>query len=291
MKCQLVSVETRDQVILHGAFYEGELEKPAVLIFHGAAMNFYTGIGRFLPDILNPHGYACLSANHRGHDFGTAPDSDKKPVLGLMRERFHDCPLDVGSWINYLLDQGYTRVVLAGHSQAVPKILYSQNLDQHPEVAGLILISPPPSVSQMMRFLVSDNYYERGLFKARELAEMGAEDQLIVLRGRGTMPWIFTPKTFLSFYGPGTPANTTELVKSIFCPMLLIRGSRDFGPVSSELLNEMKNNAGCPAKCKVVEIGGADHFYSRHERELGQVVLPWLDALGKNNPEAIHKSI
>lgn len=279
MKCELVSVETEDQVVLHGAFFEGELHKPAVLILHGAAMNFYTGIGQFMPEILSPQGYACLSANHRGHDFGTAPDSDKKPVLGLMRERFRDCEHDLKAWIDFVQRNGFQKIILMGHSQAIPKILYAQNRTQFPVIAGLVLISPPPSVSEMMRFLVSDNYYERGLFKARELAELGMDDQLIVLKGRGTMPWIFTPGTFLSFYGPDTPADTVDLIRKIWCPVLLVRGTRDFKPVSRQLLNDMKQNAGLQGDCTIVEISGANHFYSRHECELGTVVLKWLEDL------------
>jgi len=282
MKCELVSVETEDQVVLNGAFFEGDPQKPAVLMLHGAAMNFYTGIGRFMPEILSPQGFACLSANHRGHDFGTAPDSDKKPVLGLMRERFRDCEHDVRAWVGYLVRCGFKEIVLMGHSQAIPKILYAQNRAQFPGIAGLVLISPPPSVSRMMRFLVSDNYYERGLFKARELAELGMDDQLIVLKGRGTMPWIFTPGTFLSFYGPETPADTVELIRRIWCPVLMVRGTRDFEPVSRPLLDDMKRNAGSPADCSIVEIRGADHFYSRHEGELGAVVLEWLEHLTRN---------
>ncbi|MEN6391806.1 MAG: alpha/beta fold hydrolase [Syntrophomonas sp.] len=282
MKCQLVSVETEDQVVLHGAFFEGDPYKPAVLILHGAAMNFYTGIGRFMPEILSPPGYACLNANHRGHDFGTAPDSDKKPVLGLMRERFGDCEYDLKAWIKHLQQYGFSKIVLLGHSQAIPKILYAQNRNQFPGIAGLVLISPPPSVSKMMRFLVGDNFYERGLFKARELAELGMDDQLIVLKGRGTMPWIFTPGTFLSFYGPDTPADTVELIGKIWCPVLLIRGSRDCKPVSRQLLNDMKQNAGSQADCSIVEIKGADHFYSQHEFELGEAVLEWLENIALN---------
>ena len=279
MKCELVSVETRDRVVLHGAFFEGELRKPAVIILHGAAMNFHTGVGRFMPEFLNPHGYACLSGNHRGHDFGTAPDIDKQPILGVMRERFLDCVYDVGAWIEYVLQKGFQEVVLLGHSQAIPKILYSQNIEQYPGVQGLVLISPPPSVSKMMRFLVSDDYYERGLFKAHELAELGMDDQLIVIRGRGTMPWIFTPGTFLSFYGPDTPADTEELVRNVFCPILLVRGSEDFKPVSKELLENIKKKAGSAETCKIIEIHGADHFYSQHEQALGRVILQWLNEL------------
>jgi hypothetical protein len=92
--------------------------------------------------------------------------------------------------------RGYRRLVLLGHSQAIPKIVYAQSQAQFPEVVGLILISPPPSVTQMMKCLATEDFYERGLFKARELSELGMGDQLIVLKGRGTMPWIFTARCF-----------------------------------------------------------------------------------------------
>lgn len=279
MKCELVSVETSDGITLNGAFFAGDKDKPALILLHGAAMNFYTGIGRFLPELINPHAYACLSANNRGHDFGTAPDGDKKPVLGLMRERFRDCVYDLEAWINYLNQRGYQKIVVIGHSQAIPKILYAQNTQNFSGISGLVLVSSPPSAAQMMRFLVGD-YYDRGIFKANELVELGMDSQLIVLRGRGTMPWIFTAGTFLSVYGPDTPADTEELIKEVYCPILLVRGSNDFEPVSKELLANMKKNAGHSETCDIVEIEGADHFYSQHEEQLGQVILEWLAKLG-----------
>jgi len=279
LKCELTSVETRDGLTLHGAMYEGDIEKPALILLHGAAMNFYTGIGRFLPNLINPHNYACLTANNRGHDFGTAPDGDKKPVLGLMREHFQDCIYDIEAWIDFLNQRGYQRVILVGHSQAITKILYAQNTQQYSAITGLVLVSPPPSASKMMRYLVSDNFYERGLFKAQEVTELGADSQLIILRGRGTMPWIFTAGTFLSFYGPNSPTDTEELCRNIYCPALLIRGSNDFEPINRELLANMKENAGRTEAFSIVEIEGADHFYSQHEEQLGEVILEWLTKL------------
>jgi pimeloyl-ACP methyl ester carboxylesterase len=154
MKNELISVETEDGIILHGALYEAPAAKEiAVIIQHGAAMNFYTGMGRFLPAILLGRGYSCLSANNRGHDFGTAPDNDKKPVIGLMRDTFKDCIKDVRALIAFMKGRGYRSLVLLGHSQAIPKIVYAQSQAQFPEVVGLILVSPPPSVTQMMRYL------------------------------------------------------------------------------------------------------------------------------------------
>lgn len=280
MKNELVSMETEDGIVLHGALYEAPAAKEtAVIIQHGAAMNFYTGMGRFLPARFLQGGYSSLSANNRGHDFGTAPDNDKKPVIGLMRDSFKDCVKDLRVLIAFMKGRGYRSLVLLGHSQAIPKIVYAQNQAQFPEVKGLILVSPPPSVTQMMRYLATDDFYERGLFKARELSDLGMGDQLIVLKGRGTMPWIFTARTFLDFYGPNTPADTEELVREVYCPMLLSRGSQDFPPVSQELLQRIKNNSAHPNKTQIVEVAGADHFYLNYENELGGIILDWLEML------------
>jgi pimeloyl-ACP methyl ester carboxylesterase len=128
----------------------------------------------------------------------------------------------------------------------------------------------------MLKFLVSQNSYERGLFRAGELAGLGREEQLIVLVGRGTMPWAFSARTFLEFYGPESPGDTKELVRSITSPILLVRGSRDFRPVSRRLLQSIKQRAGSPKRCDIVEVEGADHFYKDREEELARAVLEWL---------------
>ena len=171
---------------------------------------------------------------------------------------------------------GATEAWFCWGTVAIPKIVYAQSQAQFPEVVGLLV--SPPSVTQMMRYLATEDFYERGLFKARELSELGMGDQLIVLKGRGTMPWIFTARTFIDFYGPGTPADTEELVRQVYCPMLLTRGSRDFPPVTRELLQRIKNNSAHPDKTKVVEINGADHFMS-NMRMNWEIVLDWLDQM------------
>lgn len=276
LKAELVCVKTDDGIALHGALYEVEGSPTAIVMLPGAAMNFYTGLGRFLPARLARAGIACLTANLRGHDFGTAPDEDKKPVIGLMRDHFVDCVLDFRALVGFMRQRGYPRVVLLGHSQAVTKIVYAQGQEQFAEVAGIVLVSPPPSNKEMLKFLVSQNSYERGLFRAGEPAGLGRQDQLIVLVGRGTMPWAFSARTFLEFYGPDSPGDTKELVHGITCPILLVRGGQDFRPVSRRLLQTIKHSAGDPKLCSIVEVEGADHFYKDREDRLAQVILDWV---------------
>ena len=51
MKAEMVAIRAEDGVMLHGAYYEGREDNPAVVLLPGAAMNFYTGLGAFLPGI------------------------------------------------------------------------------------------------------------------------------------------------------------------------------------------------------------------------------------------------
>ena len=47
MKAEMVAIKAEDGVLLHGAYYEGREDNPAVVLLPGAAMNFYTGVGAF----------------------------------------------------------------------------------------------------------------------------------------------------------------------------------------------------------------------------------------------------
>ncbi|MGE5370610.1 MAG: alpha/beta hydrolase [Solirubrobacterales bacterium] len=279
MKSELCSVLTEDGVTLHGALFEGDPERPAMILLPGAAMNFYTGMGGFLPEILASNGYTCFSANHRGHDFGSAPDGDKKPVIGLIRDRFIDCVHDVAGLVRFLEERGYRKIILAAHSQSVPKILYAMNALKLPAAEGAVLLSPPPSFDRMLRYLVGDSPYERLLAKAKELAELGVYDQLSIVKGRNTMPWILSTGMVLDYYSPDTPADVVKLAANAHYPMLVVRGERDFDPVSPELMRSIQANAALPGACSLVEIAGADHFYNGREAALGQAVLDWLGRL------------
>jgi len=158
MKAELVSIKTADGVVLHGALYEGQKDYPAVILLPGAAMNFYSGLGSFLPPHLAGKGFTCLSVNHRGHDIGTAPDLVNPRVIGSVFDCLEYCIYDIRAIIEYLADQGMSQIILAGHSQAAIKLLYALKEMNLPCVKGVIMISPPPSAPEIMKFLLGSKY-------------------------------------------------------------------------------------------------------------------------------------
>ncbi|MGE5543631.1 MAG: alpha/beta hydrolase [Bacillota bacterium] len=277
MKAEMVAIKTGDGVMLHGAYYEGWKDYPAIILLPGAAMNFYTGLGAFLPVILARNGFTCLSINHRGHDVATAPDPINPRVIGAIYDCFEDCVFDIRAMVEFVESRKVNKIVLAGHSQGALKILYTLRTEEMISVAGVILISPPTSASDMMRFLLRSQLYENGLKQAEELAAQGEHDRILVFQGRGNLPYPFSARTFLNIYAPDSLTNTLALAEGFNYPLLAIRGEYDLPPVSSQLFDTIKSNCHHPDLCQILELEGANHFYIGHEEVLGDAIIKWLN--------------
>lgn len=279
MKSEMVTIRTKDGIVLHGTWYEGRKDRPAVILIPGAGMNFYSGLGAFLPEIVASNGFTCLSVNHRGHDVATAPDPVNSRVIGTIYDCLEDSVFDLKAMIKFLTDRGSNKLVLAGHSQGVIKILYSLRELDPGSIAGVILVSPPPSAPDILRFLLGSKLYENGLNQARELAGEDKGDQILFCKGRGNLPYFFSARTYLNFYGPDSTANTISLLKGISCRVLAVRGQFDLPPITSELMETIKTECGNPDLCQTIDLEGANHFYVGHEEILGDIIAKWLSDL------------
>ena len=157
MKGELVSIVTGDGYELQGLLCTSSKPQTddktsfnkAILHIHGLAGNFYEN--RFVSvvaDELNAHGYTFLTVNNRGS--GVLSELRKCTADGLelvevggAREVFEDCLYDIQAWINFLDSQGYSKIVLQGHSFGCYKVVFYQSCRSDPRVKALALISPP----------------------------------------------------------------------------------------------------------------------------------------------------
>jgi pimeloyl-ACP methyl ester carboxylesterase len=279
MKTELVAIKTKDDLLLHGAFYEGNREKPAVIVMHGSQMNFYMGLGSFLPPIFAEQGYPCLTANFRGHDVATAPDGYSRKIVGAIYDNFPDCALDLEALLKFVRERGHDRVILLGHSQGVFKILYAQHTLRDQNVAGLALISPPPSAEEMTVFLIGRKEYERALTEARQAIRDDDPFRLIVSPARGNLPFVFSALTYISFCDNEIPVDARHLCRSIETPILVTRGTLDLPPVTKELVESIKENCQRPDQCRLAELEGAGHLYNGHEKILSKTLIHWMETL------------
>ena len=153
----LAQVTTRDGMRLHGA-----LERPSAdsqsptaqstqaqpivdawLCIHGTGSNFYAAstLAGLAPKLLAA-GAAVLRGNTRGHDLvSTGPSG--MGLQGAAFERVDQAPLDLMAWIDFLIDQGFRRIGLLGHSMGGIKAILTLAGEAPAEVVRLVAASPP----------------------------------------------------------------------------------------------------------------------------------------------------
>lgn len=273
---ELVDVRTEDGVLLHGAFFEAEpAGESAALIIHGGWGNFYTGLGRFLPGPLTAAGISCLSLNNRGHDYGTVADGE--PCIGLMREQFEDCPLDISAGLRLLREGGYRQLVLIGHSYGVAKVVYSQYWEPNPAVKALILCSPAALMKDAWKFYL-DIPYDEAVGEARRLVEEGRGEHFVIFRHEGPIPLVATARTFLSVWGPDTAHDVRKYMDQIVRPLLvtICRGDRmcfDYTRVAYECALHAEPR-------EFIILPGGNHYYQGVERMLADKITGWLSRIG-----------
>src|SRR3989344_2068099 len=118
MEYPIVQVKTPDDIWLFGLFLQSEGSKTIFLHTHGTASNFYEEYFiETLAKQLVASGISLLSANNRG-----AGTYDPWQKIGASVELFEDCLVDLDTWIEFVLEKGYEKIILSGHRLGTEKV-------------------------------------------------------------------------------------------------------------------------------------------------------------------------
>jgi pimeloyl-ACP methyl ester carboxylesterase len=281
MKYPIVKILTADHLELFGFLAEPEGEKDAILInIHGTSGCFYIEeYTPFLAEELPALGIATLFTNNRGSHVMEAWQNS-----GAALERFEDCVLDIDAWIRYVLDLGYRRIILQGHSLGTEKVVYYMNRGNYPlSVAALVLLG------------ISDSFGNQAAIAKKFPVDPMAEAKRLMAEGRGeqflTSIWRphggAVPKSaasYLNFFSPGSELSKAlplrqrgglSYYREIRVPILVVVGEHDpftCIPVQEAIdLLEKENN-----RTLTRLIAGADHDFSLKSRELADVIQEFL---------------
>lgn len=170
------------------------------------------------------------------------------------------CMADVDKAIAKLKSQGFTRIVVGGHSMGgINAILYAA---RHRDLAGLIAFAPssPPTGSNFTAQL------------ARDAARLGKGDEKVNFPG-GLNDFVATPNDLLSYLGKDSPLNDQELLPAITAPILWVAGTLDAGQTNA--LERFRAAPTHPLNSFVTVT--ADHFETP-DVAVGEMVR-WLDRL------------
>jgi pimeloyl-ACP methyl ester carboxylesterase len=247
---------------------------------HGAGASFSFRPYVLLASSLAHLGYPILLGNNRGHDFGyfLGFDHDQPRYAGQGWEFFDQAPNDIDAWITFLENQGYTHVILAGHSLGATKVIYYQAHRQDSRVSGVVSASAPADLAQ-------HSAYEPLHTQAAQMVR----DQ----HGHDLLPWGSVPgggtlsaQTYynratsgLDVYGLDTP---TPLISQVHCPVLALYGTQEAIVGGADDLVRARAAASPRTRVETVLIEDADHVYTGHETVVAHIIDQWVRAIRAN---------
>lgn len=287
----IVQVKTSDGYWHHGLYLSATGKDAIFINIHGTASNFYEeDFIEAMSNIFIPEGISMLSTNNRGA--GVYDPWDKK---GAAVEIFDECLLDIDAWIEFVLKEGYKKIILSGHSLGTEKVVYYMAKGRYKDrVSAIVLLAPADSP----RWRLTDDTYvvpgtgEKG--KARlDLQILEAEKMIAEGRGdslmdrtvfAGLMPK--TPKSLLNFLGEHTeiikslPFHSAklEMYSRISVPIFVAIGDQHeyTGIPIKDALELMKNeNPGTQAH----QLTNCDHDFEGREDELAGLVLKFIKTI------------
>jgi dienelactone hydrolase len=283
---ELVYVRSSDNVVNGGVMFKpaANVAKPVAIIWmHGWGVNFYSptyvNVGRRLAE----RGFTTVAINTRMHDVGTLEKLGE--TFGGKRVRGggvwgvpSDETKDIRAWVDFVEHQGFSKIVLVGHSVGWATIRVYQAGVQDPRVVGLV------AASGQARAGVDESRPEL-VAEARKMIDDGRSEDLLRLPNP-RFPSFVSAATYLDiskatpdildFFGEKTP---NPGVSRIRCPILAFFGTRESDVGTEADLGVLKSSVErLPTHPKVTTamIGGADHMYTGEETQVAQVIATWI---------------
>lgn len=235
---------------------------PGFVLIHGMASRFYSHSVASVAEGLARRGYAAVSGNTRGHDYGaflSRPDGSL--VLGgAAFEDPAEAPLDLAGWIGWAAEQfGARRLVLVGHSLGGFKAAHYQAERQDPRVAALALLSPA--------FRGSPSWWRADLEpQARQLGANELLAEPLGFVGR------VSARTFLARSPERWPDDLSRLLQRAGRPSFV-----SYGTVAD--IGGPRQLAALGPGVATRLVDGADHNYSGRWDEVAGLLATWIQGL------------
>ena len=292
---QIVFVRSDDDVVNGGVLFTSPSKQSvkgiAVVWVHGWGANFYQpsyiGIGRALAQ----RGLTNFGANTRMHDIANVQQyRDGKRIRGggywgIPSEQVRD----IAAWISFAEKQGFTRVVLVGHSAGWAAVRAYQADQKDPRVVGFVFASGQvqPPIGGPDKQLLDQ------LEQATQFGKEGRGDDLIRIPNRSFASFISaatllddfnTPLEVSDFFGVRV---TNPAITKVTCPILAFFGTRSDVGTEADLKLITSAAERHSRRVHTTMIAGADHMYTGEEAQVAEVISNWIDTavIGKRSTD------
>lgn len=243
------------------SFHAGKKDKPALLVLHGFLQTHTFPTVVSIMEAASTAGYASLAPSL---SLGISRRNKSLPCEAVHMHSLQDDVDEVAFWVRWLEKNGYSRVILVGHSYGNLQLL--AYLDQNPSSA----------VKQLLMISLTDVERKQN---ARQRADMVAGLRNRLAQRRQALveaeighcrKYVSPPAALLSYMSISRDSILTSLAKSPV-PAEVIMGSKDdrMGP---DWVDKLVSRG-----LVVRVIAGAPHFFdNQYEFDLQEAVVQAL---------------
>lgn len=276
----------------------GLLQKPdnnlntheVVISVHGMQSNCFKKREDILANTINKAGIAYFAFNNRGTEimcYTKKIDGSKTLNGGCAYEDVLESYYDIKGAIKKMLELGFTKIHLQGHSLGCTKIVYTYNRlkeekdDIVSNIKSVILLS--------LVDLIDLQKYDLGIDKYNEMLELAIkkekDNEEMDLMPRDAFDHPISIKSYLRYYRDNQDIDFARFsdkeysfkeLNNIIVPLFLRWGEKDLviqdlNELSDFLKSKINNDS-----LDISYIKGTDHGYTDKEEFLGEEIVKFL---------------
>lgn len=286
-----VYFELEDKVELVGLLHRPENTTDEVVIsIHGMQSNCFKKREDILSKVINNAGIAYFAFDNRGANlmcYTKKTDGTKTLNGGSVYEDVLESYYDIKGAIEKMLELGYTKIHLQGHSLGCTKIVYAynrlkkENYKNLENIQSIILLS--------LVDLVDLQKYDLGIDKYNKMLELAIEKEArgeeMELMPFDSFDHPISVKSYLRYYRDNQEIDFAKFndnnydfkeINNISIPLFLRWGENDLVVQKlDELIELLKTKINNP-KLDIGYIKNTDHGYTNKEEVLGEKIKKFL---------------
>lgn len=288
---QKIYFELEDKVELVGLLHKPENDTDEVVIsVHGMQSNCFKKREDILAKKINETGIAYFAFNNRGTElmcYTKKTDGTKTLNGGSVYEDVLDGYYDIKGAVEKMLELGYTKIHIQGHSLGCTKIVYTYNKLKNEKYKNLNNIKSIILLSLVD--IVDCQKYDLGIDKYNEMLEYAIqkekEGKLMELMPEASFDHPISVKSYLRYFRDNKEIDFARFsekeydfkeLNNIQIPLFMRWGETDLVVQNLEELIEFLKRKINNKNLDISYIKNTDHGYTDKEEKLGEEISNFI---------------